>query len=381
MPDIRYTNGLDLERLLPIMMGRKGWQQPTLSDFSPVLSDDVLECKSGMYYNFTHSSCSPVRLFDAQEDNTITDDNFNAFLLSLKQQVAVESMLAVFCENDIIEPPKILFEKQFRTDYVDIDNSGKFCGWQVKISDGDYATRLESIGLMLSGAGNVTIYIYNDLKATAIWSKQYSVTAENNQEIQVVDDVILTRLNNEHKGGIFFIGYYQEELEDQGIKAVDVYLNWWEQFNMIGYQAFEAVSNYGDKTFVRDQYFANFRTYGLNLEFSTNRDFTNTVIRNANAFDRLQDMIMAQKCIEVQLNSLRVNGEQRSNREAMETLYNEIEGLKGGEGIPYRQGLKDRIVAEVARVKHTFFHKEGIVNTIPPVNDGTYRYPRWGKQV
>lgn len=379
---IRYTNGLDLERLLPVIMGRKGWQQPTSSDFTPVLDSDVTECTSGMYYNYVHSACSPVRLWDAQEDSTITDENYNAYLLSLKQQVAVESMLSVFRANDIVEPSKILFEKQFRTQYRTIDNAGKFCGWQVKLPQGDYATRLESIALMMSIPCTVTLYIYNDLKFDEIYTQEVEVTQGYNQEITVLDDVILSRLNNDYKGGVIFIGYYQDELEAQGAKAVDVYLNWWETFYFIGYQGFEATSNYAEKTFVRDQYFSNYRTYGLNLEFSTNRDYTNTVIRNAHAFDRLQDMIMAQKCIEIEMNSLRVNGEQRFNREVYETLYNEIEGLRGGEGIPYRQGLKDRIIQEVARVKQTFIPKEQPMSAIPPVNDGrAITYPRWGHQI
>jgi len=378
---IRYTNGLDLERLLPIMTARKGWQQPTNSDFEPVLSDDVKECTSGMYYNYVHSACSPINIFNAQEDNTITDDNYNAFLLALKQQVAYESMLSVFRANNPVESSKILFEKQFRTQYRDIDNAGKFCGWQLKLPSGDFAPRIESVMLTMNKACTVTLYAFNDLKADPIWEQEYTVSMGYNQEPFVVDDLILSRLNNDYKGGVIFFGYFQDEIEAQGAKAVDVYLNWWETFFMIGYQGFEAVSDYENLTFVRDQYFSNYRTYGLNLEISTSRDYTNTVIRNAHAFDRLQDMIMAQKCIELQMNSLRVNGEQRMSRENYEVLYNEIEGLKGGEGVPYRQGLKDRIQREVARVMHTFIPEERPTQAIPPTNIADTFYPRWGQQI
>lgn len=378
---IRYTNGLDLERLLPVMTARKGWQQPTSTDFEPVLSDSVKECTSGMYYNFVHSSCSPVNIYNAQEDNTITESNYNAYLLSLKQQIAYESMLSVFRANNPIEPAKILFEKQFRTEYRDIDNANKFCGWQIKLPSGDFAPRIETVMLMMNIPCTVTLYAFNDLRADPIWSKEYTVTEGYNQECFAVDDLILSRLNNTYKGGVIFFGYFQAEIEAQGAKAVDVYLNWWETFNMIGYQGFEATSNYEELTFVRNQYFSNYRTYGLNLEISTSRDYTNNVIRNAHAFDRLQDMIAAQKCIELQMNSLRVNGEQRMSRENYEILYNEIEGLKGGEGIPYRQGLKDRIQREVARVMHTFMPEEKPMQAIPPNNLTETFYPRWGQQI
>jgi hypothetical protein len=106
VPNIRYTNGIDLEVLLPVLTDRKGWKQPTVADFTPVLSTAVTTCKSGMYYNFDHSSCSPVNIWNCQEDNEITDANLNQFLLDLKQQVAVESLVNVFRENNPVEPSK-----------------------------------------------------------------------------------------------------------------------------------------------------------------------------------------------------------------------------------------------------------------------------------
>jgi hypothetical protein len=69
------------------------------------------------------------------------------------------------------------------------------------------------------------------------------------------------------------------------------------------------------------------------------------------------------------------------SRENYEVLYNEIEGLKGGEGVPYRQGLKDRIQREVARVMHTFIPEERPTQAIPPTNIADTFYPRWGQQI
>jgi hypothetical protein len=141
---------------------------------------------------------------------------------------------------------------------------------------------------------------------------------------------------------------------------------------MVGYQGFESVANFDDKTFLRDQYFSNYRTYGLNVELSTFADHTNTIIRNAYAWDKLQGLIMTQKCIELHMNSQRSNGGERMSRENYEKLYNEIEGLQGfkGDGIPNRQGLKDKIIREVSQVQKTFFNNQEITTGVPPVNDG-----------
>lgn len=378
-----YSNGYDLDRVLPVLMGRKGWMQPTVSTFTPTISEENLKCVSSMYYNYDHSSCSPVNIWKTQEDGQISNDDFNTVLSELKKQVAIESLTAVFRQPCLIEPPKILFEKQFRTSYKPIPNSGKFCGWQLKISEGDYATKIDSVALTMSKECTVTIYLYNDLKADPIWSKELTVDTPNNQQIFNLEEVVMSRLNDTHKGGVFFLGYYQDEIEAQVTEGVDVYLNWWEQFNMVGYQGFEAASNYEAKTFVRDQYFSNYRTYGFNVEMSTFRDYTNTIVRNQYAFDKLQGLVMTVKCIELQMNTQRSNATERLSRENYEMLYNELEGIRGdGQSVPYRQGLRDKVMREVKQLQKTFFDDSEIITAIPPVvGYDSYNNPKWGHQI
>jgi hypothetical protein len=364
------------------MMGRKGWEQPTDATFSPSLSSDVTKCESGMYYNYSHSANSPIKIYKAQEDKTITEDNFNTYLMRLKRQVAVQSLTSVFRQNSPVEPPKLLFEKMYRSQLNTITNSDKFAGWQIKLPQGDYSVKIETVSLMLSGAADVTLYCFSDMRQDPIWTKEVSVTKGYDQQQFIVDDLYLTLQNNEFKGGIIYFGYFQKQIADQGVEALDILLQRWGSFYYIGYQGMEATSNYDELWFRRDLYYSNYRTYGLNLEISTARDYTNTVIRNAHAFDNLQDLIMTQLLIGLQMNSFRSNSDQRDSREAYELLYNEIEGLKGGEGIPYRQGLKDRIKYEVKRVMETFNPAKMPQNVIPPVNDGDmYLTETWGNRV
>jgi hypothetical protein len=321
-----------------------------------------------MPYNLDHAACSPVNVLAVQEDNGISSDDYSTFLAALKRQVAIESLMAIFPQQTIIEEPKILFEKQFRTSYKPIPNASKFCGWQLKIADGNYSTKIESIGLTMSKPCTVTLYLYNDIKAQPLWSKALTVTEANSQTIFDIDDLILGRLTNDHKGGVFYIGYYQAEIEGQSsTQGVDVYLNSWESFYMLGYQGFEAASDFTGKTFVRDNYFSNYRTYGLNLELSTFVDYTNVIIRQAQQFDRLQGLIMTKKCIELTMNSPRTNSGERVSRDMYQDMYNELEGLKGGEGIPYRQGLNDKIMNEVKRLQKSFYDDDCIETLVPPV--------------
>lgn len=378
MADLIYSNGLDMGRVLPIMTARRGWRQPTDSSFDYTLSTAVKECTSGRYYNLEHAACSPITIMENQEDERITEDNYNDFLIQLKEQIASEALLAVFTSEDLIEGAKILYEKQIRSQYQPIDNSGKFCGWQFRVAGGEVASRIDSMQFLFDKACTVTIYVYSDVVADAIWEQEFTITAGYNQQVENITNLVLSRLNDEYKGSMLYVGYYQDEIEAQGAKALNVYLNYWERFNCVGYQGFEATSDYENLTFVRDTYSSNYRTYGLNLEISSYRDHTNNVCRSPNVFDELQGLIMQQKCISIAMNSPRANGGNRMSRESYEMLYNEIEGLRGGEGIPYRQGLKDRIRREVKKVKDTFNRVAQPMYLIPPVRNNFNRSLTYG---
>ena len=369
------TNGFDLSRVLPIMKARKGWQQPTQADFTPVLDTANTTCTSGMFYNYDHSACDPMTIWSVQPDSNISDVNFNAYLDKYKQQIAMNSLNAVFRESAVIESPKILFEKQFRTGYTTITNANKFCGWQVKIAQGDYSAKIDSIALMFDKACTVTIYVFNDLLQAPIWQQEFTVTTGYNQEIFNIDDLILNRLNNTNKGGVFFVGYFQAEVEAQDAKAVDVYLNNFAVYNIIGYQQFEATSDYNTLWFRRDMYYANFRTYGVNLEISTYYDHTNTIIRNAYAFDRLQGLMMTFKCIEDTVYSNRSNIDQRISAENFDAMLTYLNGgsVQRGDskiGRPSKASLGQLIEQEVDRVRKTFYDNTQMVTAIPPVNEG-----------
>lgn len=381
MPNI--SNGFDLDRVLPALTARKGWIQPTSSEFTIELDSSNLECLSGMPYNFDNPACSPINIWTAQEDSNISESNFNAYLTRLKKQVATDALQAVFRQDALIENPQIIFEKQFRTQLRHIPNASKFCGWQIKVADGDFAVKVDAIGLTMSAPCTVTIYVYNDLIQEPLYTKECTITQTDTQTLFFLDDLILNRLANTHKGGVFFLGYYQDEIQEQGVTATDVFLNWWNQYKIVGYQGFEAKSNYENKTFTRDQYFSNYRTYGLLLEMSTYHDFTNTVIRNAQAFDGLQGLMMASKCIELAIYSNRSNRDNRLTKENYNTMSATLHGGQSEfKQIPSKASLPYKIDEEIRKLQRTFMGNNNIITAIPPTNVSQfYVNPKWGYQI
>jgi hypothetical protein len=371
------SNGFDEALVIPALTKRKGWKQPTIASFTRVLAGDVITNLSGLPYNRDHAACSPVLLWKAQEDPAITSANFNAYLLDLQASVIMDSLNGIFMLPQIIESPTPIFSKNFRTAYKPIPNTHKFCGWQIDVAEGDYAVKIDSVGLLMSGPCTVTLYLYNDLLKDHIWTKDIIVTAGQNQQITDIDDLILHYSDDTHKTGTFFLGYYQDQLDAQDVTSFDVYLDSFSGYNMLGYQCFEADSNYDAKTFVRSQYQSNYRTFGLNLEISTYNDFTNTIVRNASQFDRLLGMTMSGKCIGEVMNSSRINKDSVLSQEQLQVLYRQLEGSvqnpntrsEFAVNIPYRTGLKNAIERERWRMTQTFLPDAKIFVGIPPVNN------------
>lgn len=387
------TNGIDTTIVLPVLKARRGWQQPTSSDFTPVLDTASKKCLSGRYYNMEHPSCTANSIWRFQEDPAISDANFNAYLDALKAEVCLYALNQVFVSDAIIELPSIIWEKQFRTGFKPITNSAKFCGYQLKIFKSQCAVKIDSIGLNFTGPCTVTLYLFNDMKADPLWSHEFAVTkADDQQWFRINTDnytEILLRYQNEvNKGGVYWLGYFQDEIDAQNVRANDVYLVDWTQYAMVGWQTFEATSDYEAETFVRDIYTSNYRTYGMNLEISSCHDYSNSVISQPQAFDNLLGLMMQDKCVSEVVNSNRVNKDNRMSDENFSDIYSQQQALDKYSKSPYdpsakyKTGFVAKIQNEIKRIQATFFDDSPVVIGVPPVNTSiNVNHPTWGMQI
>lgn len=376
------SNGIDTSVLLPILSARRGFKQPTSADFTPVLNTAATTNLSGRYYNLEHTACDPISIWKSQPDIDITDGNFNTYLADLKNQVAMEALQRVFIADALVEMPQITYEKSYRSGYITIPNTGKFVGTQLKLADGNYAIKIDSLMLTMTKACNVTMYVYKDVKEAPLWQHTFSVTDGYDQNVYNLNtneytEIILRRNDRNSKGGLVWFGYYQQELEDQGANAADIYLGTFGNYCLVGYQSFEAAANYGDKTFLKDRYMSNYRTYGVNVEMSGWNDYTNLVAAQPQMFDNLLGYLMAQKCMDFVVNSNRSNRDIRLSDENYADVFNAIEnvtatGKEQQQLNPYKTGFKAKIENEVKRLQATFYDDAQVISGIPPVNRGDY---------
>lgn len=365
------TNGFNTERVLAALKGRIGWIQPTVAG-SPVLSEANKASTSGRFFDEGHPTVRANRLKDVQEDKDLSDSAFNALLVKTDETVIMRCLNAVLNKTQLIETG-LLYERTSNLRNVVIPNQGNFCGYRIKVAKGDYAVQVNNISLFFNAAKTFNIYLFNDLIKAPIQTK--SVTTVANSQTVVSLDWVLNYNGLSNKGGMFYIGYFQEDLGDDA-NGIDEQLNQWVPSKIYGAWPFQSPKIAGELNFNRINPSVVFRSYGLNLELSAYRDYTQTIVQNAHLFDEARILCMAIQVIEQIKNSTRSNDTERVAGENMDSLEYDLNLAFPTQERPFMAGLKAQLVREFKRVNETFWKKQQPMS-VPagtPANSLMYQY-------
>lgn len=350
------TNGFDTDKVKSAMAGRLGWMQPTQAG-SPVINTANLGATSGRFYNdgSFHAACTIDRLKSSQEDAAITDANLNALLTTLDQSVAMRVINAVFNRPQLVEHT-LVYERVSNVRNIPVPNSGNFCGYRIKVGKGDWAIQLNSISLFFDSVATFNIYLFNDLKLAPL--KTQSVTTEANSQTVVDLGWVLNYIST-NKGGLFYIGYFQDDLVATSTHAIDEQLNMWAASKVFGAYPFQAPKKAGVLDFNRINPSVVFRTYGLNLEVTSYRDYTQTIIQNPHLFDNARGLGMAIGVLETIKYSTRSNAVERQSKDAIGTteLNYDLNLAFPNDDRPFIAGLKAQLMQELNRISQSFFPK------------------------
>lgn len=341
------SNGYDVSRVNTALTGRLAW-----SGGSP---------KSGRFFEDFHPLCTKSNLKDVIEGgNSMDDTAFGAFLTGLEKSVILRALNGVFNESQQIEST-LIFDRQLRNDIV-TQNFGKFCGYRLFIAPGEFSAQISQASFVFDGAATFNLYLFQDMTKDPLKTK--SITTKAFEEVAVsLDDWIIDYIGAT-QGGVYYLGYFQNDLGS--VHALDEFVNRWNQSIAFGYTAFEAVA-VGATDFVRIQVPYTYRTYGMNLEIQTYKNFTNRIAKNPSLFDELIGLTMAVTVLGYQAYSVRSNKEQRITQEMAGKIYDEINNLGNGMLNPWVAGIKKQIDREIKRVRENFLGTPGVVTSRPPI--------------
>jgi hypothetical protein len=337
------------------MANRLGWLQPTLSG-SPTIDADNLVSKSGRNYNdgSFHPTCTIDRIKSVQENASISDADFNALLAGLDKAVTTRCLNAVFNRPQLVEHT-LLYERASNVRNIAVPNSGNFCGYRIKVAKGDWAVQLNSVSLFFDKAATFKLYLFNDLIASPVAEKQ--VTTQANSQVVVDLDWTVRYASVANSGGLFYVGYFQDDLGDA--HALDEQLNLWGDTKIFGAYPFQSPRKAGQLDFNRTNPSVVFKTYGLNLEVSSFRDYTRAIVQNAHLFDNARGLSMAIRVMEEIKYSSRTNAIERQGKEAIDAadLNLDLNLASPTENLPFVAGLKAQLAQELNRISKNFFPK------------------------
>jgi hypothetical protein len=345
-----YTNGFDFARVMSAMYGRIGWRQPEAAG-SPVVASTNLIAKSGRHFQDFHALVSVANVKATIEEAGADDTNLNIQLEQLQRAAILRCLNAVFREREYLDQ-SLLYTRLERQQVSTVENEGLFVGYLIKVGQAnDISTQIESVTLNFDTDKTFTLYLFAEGKKTAIWSQ--SVDAVGGEATQVVlDGLVLNYLSNHCKR--FFFGYFQDDLGST--KAVKEQATW-STTRCFSAQPVQSAKVGADLN--REQFSLTNTPYGLNLEVTSFRDHTQSIVRKASLFDEAVGLTHAYMVIEQILTAARSNATERLLKDAIDKVGMQLE-LTGAAPIsdsPKIQGMTGRIDQELKRLRLSFFPK------------------------
>src|ERR1044072_93490 len=338
------------------LSGRVGFRNTTQAGYAGLVTAPHTTSASGRYYDEFHSIVTVPNLKDlVNNDPAISGTDFNTYLQQL-QTGAIHAVLAgIFSKPELIEQ-QMIYERDDQEPEV-ILNGGQFVGYMIQVANRtNLSVHVNALSLLFNGAGTFNVYVFNHLKPTPI--KEIEVTVAPYEEvIQPVDDVILSAISSANKSRTFFVGYFQDDIEALGIQALDYGIRLKREAACFSAEGVECIKT-AAADFNRYNPPMTGRSYGINIEMSSYRDYTEVILRNKQLFDKAIGLQMAAMVIERGIHSTRSNGYQRLGEAGVKQLYTDLNLAFSSPEFPYTTGIKNQISREIDRIYKNIFPKD-----------------------
>lgn len=362
----------NVERVLNSLFSRVGWRQPTQPEYA-ILTEPNITTKSGRYFQDTHAAVSIQNIKDCQLDADISDSDFNLMLEDLQKGVILEMLSAIFTTREVVDTIQTYDREPDIADTL-IANQNKFVGYRIDIGkSSDFVVALTQVGLYFNADATFELKCFVDNKLQPIWTKE--VTAIGG-EVTIVDvsDLVLSYMSDKTRSRTFYIGYFQQDLGYA--QAWDEEVNVYNCGQLWRADTFESEPTVDGVKFQTPVTYSSLN-YGLNLQFTSYRDYTNLIVANTPLFDTAIGLQMAAKVLELILTSTRSNSVQRMTNEMLGDIYRDLNTEGPTEQKPYAPGIKARFLGEILKLQKSFFGVPKIEShSLPYAVYQDYKYGR-----
>lgn len=279
----------------------------------------------------------------------------------------------------LLEQSTLLNRKSYQSDKI--VNQKRFVFLQIKVLDAmALATVINEIGLQLDGAQTLNLYLFHSDHEDYL--ELFEIETINTSTAWKRIEKQLDSMSIESfTGGVFLLGYYQDDLTTQAINYTNFnwdvgectscgnashYVETWKAIrkNFFIYPGYLASGNYEVGKFpdLKKAFWANNTSWGLNLKLSVRCDLTDFFISNRFAFKNLLSL----KVANVILKEMRFSTETNFvTDELRNMIIREVEGDKETNYLNISQQY-DRELKAVA------FNIEGINGKCLGCSDSSY---------
>ena len=320
------------EEVRTALFGRIGWTKDGSSQVE--LSEENKKSRSSRYFQDFHRAV----VLDNIESNMPTGIEINNFLTDLQNSAILNSLSAVFNEDILIEQTFILNRKSERQ--IPVANAKKV-GYKITLADNhSHCAVIKNVSLLFGDSGTIRLTLQHS-NAGVLFEKDVEVEA--NKETIVDFEQTLFYNSPKYKGGYFLLWYESE------LKPIEFLYPDFNKTLLFRAEPFEA-TDFNNLSYTS-------KSYGLNMEVCVYRDFTEIIKQNQSMFDNVVGLQMSANVIEMIINSTRSNKTERMTKEALQTLYNDLNIAFSSPEFPYSTGIRNQIAREIKRLKNNLFPK------------------------
>jgi hypothetical protein len=291
-------------KVVPAYKNLMGWRQ--YQDTSIVLPAELLLTDSGEYYQQKH----PALQLDIIQSLIPSNIKLEDYLANTVTDASNEIFNDLLQYRQLNEYGKTLLEQSVllnRHGWINdtITNQNRFVGLQIRTrSLIGLQTVINEIGLQFSGAESFDLYLFHSSKSEPL--DTFAVTTTGNGTFNwIKKDLELSAFESqEYTGGVFILGYYQDEIASNAInytsfdwnKGVcggcnDPHLSVWRsiQKNFHIYPIYVPAGSFEKGTMfdIQKAMFVNDQSFGLNLKLTVRCDLSDFFVQNKFVFKNL----------------------------------------------------------------------------------------------
>jgi hypothetical protein len=332
---MKYTNGFDLDAILPAIKGRVGWRS------------DSPEVRS---FESFHALCTEQNLRDVQPTANISDSDFSDYKDTLEDDIIKRCLSGVFSQPEYIE--QVLLHKRIdhSTNQV-IENTGLFCGIRIRVAPAfDVSVAVKAVTLLFDGVKTFDLYLFKEGQNDFLHAWEVTTVA-NTPTVVELEELIL---NYARDGATtFYLGYFQDDLGSVRAIREMVCYDSTKAFAGISMQA----QRNGTGGIRQENISYVYESVGLNLEVHSFRDYTRKIVRSPELFDEVIGLSMAYFLLELIVSSTRANSTERTllgSYEAIE-IKHYLYGAVPAMGVAKTTGLNEIIAQKFESVRRSFY--------------------------